>query len=42
MTTIKRRKEIQLKNLEKRRQELLKADYNPNNNWFDSGLLTKD
>lgn len=42
MATIKQRKENQFKNLEKRRRELLKANYNPNNNWFDSGLLTED
>lgn len=42
MATNKRRKQNQLILLEKHRRELLQTDYNPNNNWFDSGLLTKD
>ena len=38
----KERKTKLLKRLEKQRRDFLDKDFNPNNNWYDSSLNTKD
>jgi arylsulfatase A-like enzyme len=39
---MEQRKTNMLKRLEKQRKDFLSKDFNPNNNWYDSSLNTKD